>query len=899
MKPIEIRDWYPAAAAVAIERWDPPAGDAAVSLLVQHLMDPFTARLPDDGEATLQAFAHAYLERLLALDGLPALRNDDLAAWTKALAPGASPGWFGWMPFDAKAPDQAPQPTVEPAGSRRLGPADRGGPVAIFASQRLTPGLFLGSGFGLRIVLRLRPLGDGRQEGAVLSLAASLPFGPWAGLVEERAVSVLEKFRSERQWLSPQLAEAAALSGMRRGSLRLRGLRLGREGERILVQRRFTGQEPEADDPPPDTEPPPRPGRLSWFLTFDGGIDEIGRLVHRAPVYAAMADGEARVFVQDPASLGGSGAARLEGPRRDAATLDGWRVDESIQATRTGPLRDPLPPEVVIRPCPRFASDDAGLNAALPRPVTLPGSGGPPVRSDDASAVQAFRHLRDMLGRMRAYGIDLTAYFQLAHAHVDVFYRSGISPGPGKDGQAVNARVLPEGWPTDFFRVKAPADLPKVQLHLGVGDRARRDRLPRAPGDPPARARSLGIAADARWMWHEFAHVLLVAATSELELRFAHSPGDALAAIAADPESRLSQAGPRWRFVSFPWVMLSRRHDRSVARGWGWNGRFQASVAALPDSAHPRYKGYAGEQILSSTLFRLYRCLGGDTELMPDGSGPDRLQRRRASHYSLYLVMQAIHLLGDARVLPASRPEAFEAALALADTARADPWEIVDPVDPAVSHRRVPGCAHKLVRWAFEAQGLHTAPGGDVNAPGAPLPVDVYIADGRPDREPDPYGEVVYAPGHYLPVSLHWQDAPAAPVPAWQAQAQALVVRADGSVEVRVGNRGQQAALGVGVEAWWAPWPTGQDAPLWNDGTWAACTGAPAAQDIPAGGSAVFTGLDHPPPAGRYLLLARASCAADRSNLDATPALACSLEPTRLDDLVAGDNNLALRVVWA
>ena len=42
---------------------------------------------------------------------------------------------------------------------------------------------------------------------------------------------------------------------------------------------------------------------------------------------------------------------------------------------------------------------------------------------------------------MRAFGIKPHQYFRAVKRRIDVYYRSGISPGPGKDGQTINARV--------------------------------------------------------------------------------------------------------------------------------------------------------------------------------------------------------------------------------------------------------------------------------------------------------------------------------------------------------------------------------------------------------------------------------------------------------------------------
>jgi len=52
-----------------------------------------------------------------------------------------------------------------------------------------------------------------------------------------------------------------------------------------------------------------------------------------------------------------------------------------------------------------------------------------------------------------------------------------------------------------------------------------------------------------------------------------------------------------------------------------------------------------------------------------------------------------------------------------------------------------------------------------------------------------------------------------------------------------------------------------------------------------------------PTGAGRYLILAEATCLGDPSNADPTTPLPCATGPTPIVDLVAGDNNLGLRLL--
>ena len=76
---------------------------------------------------------------------------------------------------------------------------------------------------------------------------------------------------------------------------------------------------------------------------------------------------------------------------------------------------------------------------------------------------------------------------------------------------------------------------------------------------------------------------------------FAHSAGDSFGAILNDPE----RSAPD-RFVTFPWVNIGRRHDRAGRRlGLGRRER--------------RRRLHRREQILATTLFRIYRSIGGDS----------------------------------------------------------------------------------------------------------------------------------------------------------------------------------------------------------------------------------------------------------------------------------------------
>ena len=129
--------------------------------------------------------------------------------------------------------------------------------------------------------------------------------------------------------------------------------------------------------------------------------------------------------------------------------------------------------------------------------------------------------------------------------------------------------------------------------------------------------------------------MLIAGATGALELEFAHSVGDALGAILSDPDSRLADEGA-WRGVTFPFQSLpNRRHDHTPGDGWSWSGslarptRFFAGVGGH----HVLNRGgYCSEQIMSSTLFNLYRSLGGDARTA--AGKPDKRVRRVAAEHT-------------------------------------------------------------------------------------------------------------------------------------------------------------------------------------------------------------------------------------------------------------------------
>jgi hypothetical protein len=393
----------------------------------------------------------------------------------------------------------------------------------------------------------------------------------------------------------------------------------------------------------------------------------------------------------------------------------------------------------------------------------------------------------------------------------------------------------------------------------------------------------LGLSSDPRWSWHEFGHVLLAASTGALEFLFAHSAGDALAAIVADPTSGLADER-RARGITFPWARLSRRHDRSVWHGWSWCGRYhrQAWFPSVVDNR--RHKGYDSEQILSSSLFRAYLALGGETKTKLNL--PDVAIRKDASDYMVYLIMRAMGELGSSSMAPIQTPGQLLDALAKADAGTSS----------TAPGKRVGGCAHKVIRWAFEAQGLNASADWMAvrDEPGQPPDIDLFIDDGRPNSE-GPFPR-----GGYMPVSLDWHAWPN-PSP-WHATSgpNGAIRVTPAKTTVMVNNRGHLAANNVVVRAWYKKWNgLAGTPPKWNAPGW-KFLGASAAQNVPDRTGAVPVAFDIPAAfatlAGHYLVVAEASSEDDPANSDAASGLACSSAKTPLIDLIAGDNNLGLVV---
>lgn len=313
----------------------------------------------------------------------------------------------------------------------------------------------------------------------------------------------------------------------------------------------------------------------------------------------------------------------------------------------------------------------------------------------------------------------------------------------------------------------------------------------------------------------------------------------------------------------------------------------------LSDAKQPRRKAYRSEQILSTSLFRLYLCLGGMTP------NPDLMRRRHTSSmYTVYLIMKGLGLLGDARIVAANHPDQLVSALIDADIGT-QAFHIDHPllIGPLPG-----GFAHKVIRWAFEAQGLYADGAIDNNDKGEPPKVDIYIEDGRLPYEEWCDGRVDHGAGSYVPVSLAGPDHES-DWPHWFARNEAIQVKQDKgkiSVEVTVRNRGSESPGDVVVSVFYAEWEKGDELPEWESkNNWKMnqkCGAWSKVREITSSDISKPIGpFDWKPSSQKScLILAEATCAADRANTDRESHLPCSRGPMPLADLVANDNNLGL-----
>src|SRR5215831_10825321 len=361
------------------------------------------------------------------------------------------------------------------------------------------------------------------------------------------------------------------------------------------------------------------------------------------------------------------------------------------------------------------------------------------VRTDDFAAVNAYYHCDRFFRLVEELGFPRSRYFKATRFPLPVEHRGRINT---PDGVEINAHCQGRGAVHGGI----------LGIRFALAD-DRRDVDP------------VGIACDWRVVLHELGgHGTLWNHVHKGRFNFAHSAGDSLAAILSDPDT---QATGDDRFNTFPWIpALDRRHDRKISEGWAWGGTKDLGVN-LQRKEDPT--GYQSEQILSTTHFRIYRAIGGDSD------GPS--MRRFAARFAAYLILRAIGSL-----TPAHSPDhvaGYAAALLWAD---AGDW---------TSEGHAGGAYGKVIRWAFEKQGLYQPAGAEmpVTTEGAPPPVDVYIEDGR-------NGEYEFQP-RYWSCEAIWNRHAADDGTTHQEP----VAGATNFAYVKIKNRGTTAATKVTVRA--------------------------------------------------------------------------------------------------
>ena len=258
------------------------------------------------------------------------------------------------------------------------------------------------------------------------------------------------------------------------------------------------------------------------------------RLLRKAPIASGCAG---YAFLNDPDSKTGGFALRpdscddlLDQQRDPVALLDLDHIG--------GGRRKLSGPRLKLR-------QQSALGKAYDPPEQVPPFAFS-VRTNEFAAVSAYCHCDSMVGLIEGFGFPLWDRCNNSAMSLTVEHRAKLLSGPGaRDGRGINAYVTP-------FKTTQPLN---VMMLFGLADFADTWKHP------------LGLAADVRFVWHEFCHVLILAATGSTEFDFAHSAGDALAAIMCDPSSKLPVA---CRGVTFPFVQLPlRHHNRKVEDGVG------------------------------------------------------------------------------------------------------------------------------------------------------------------------------------------------------------------------------------------------------------------------------------------------------------------------------------------
>ncbi|HYF96009.1 MAG TPA: hypothetical protein VD969_27670 [Symbiobacteriaceae bacterium] len=541
-------------------------------------------------------------------------------------------------------------------------------------------------------------------------------------------------------------------------------------------------------------------GELNWRCF----IEPVTGAVLYLRAFVACATGS--VYQRDPLTATGD---LMITASSSAATLDALRTVVTLPGLSAPP---PGEHQALTGEFVRLAnvSDPA---VAAPTEA-LPGNFTYSVPTDNFTAVNAYYHSDAVFRMVKDMGFNMASYFDGTAFPVRIDHRATIGGGCA-GGNCVNAQ--------------APGNA------TGTGSDGFRYALA-ATGQP------VGIATDFRVVLHEFGHALLWDSVHSPNFGFAHSAGDSLAAIICDPGSHAPD-----RFQTFPWILPGRRHDRAVGAGWAWGGTNDLG-------------GYNSEQILSTTMFRIYRSLGGDSTNLS--------LQQYASRWTAYLIVRAIGSLATSPITPTPNASVFATTLMNAD------------IGTTLFEGICGGGVHKVIRWGFEKQGLYQPAGAPtpVAAEGAPPAVDVYIDDGRA-------GQYTFLPNHWSTTDIWNRLAPDSGLAH-----ETPVVGVTNYVYVRIKNRGTQSATGIAVKGYHCRPSTGL---RWPD-DWQPMTTAQlsAAGALAPGGSTVVGPFEWTPETvGHECLMMAVSAAGDLANTETVAG------PMPEWWLVRNDNNVAQRNV--
>jgi hypothetical protein len=468
-------------------------------------------------------------------------------------------------------------------------------------------------------------------------------------------------------------------------------------------------------------------------------------------------------------------------------------------------------------------------------------------RTNNFAAVNAYYHCDKFFRMLDSMGFTRASYFGATTFPSSVDHRglggAGDCPPGVVNGECINAHCLGNTGGVGI-----------MQTAFALAD----------TGDI---ANPIGIAADYRVVLHELGgHGVLYNHVNSANFGFSHSAGDGIAAILNDPGSQATD-----RFQTFPWMysVVNRRHDRTPATGWGYGGNIGWNPrSVIYDGDGTYWYGYNNEQILSSTHFRIYRSIGGDASSVTT--------KQFAARMTVYLILRAIGSLTPATNPPGTVGAVGASAWATAlMTADLGDW---------LSENITGGAYSKVIRWAFEKQGLYQPMGTPTpnNNEGAPPAVDVYIDDGR---------------GGEYPYQTNW----------WSCQAIWNRRHNDGGTSyeepitnqtnyayVKIKNRGTQAATNVSVKAYKANPAAGLAYPL----DWVPMnTPQLPATNVPANNAAEITVGPFewvPTHVGHECIFMIVSANGDASNVN-NIAAGDSIPEWRL---VPNDNNIGQRNVF-